>query len=120
MAAALAKTSPTQALAKARASAAMKRVTDAALARRHTIAVTVFSAGVGFYEKGGSKLPSFINGVPSKIQLAVIAALIADNTSGETARYAGALCDGMAAVVGYQFGNGQTIGGDDGSGSIDV
>ena len=119
MAAAIARVSPTQQLVKARASAAMKRVTDAALQRRHTIAVTVLSAGVGFYEKGGKTLPSFIDGVPAKIQLAVIAALIADNTSGETSRYAQALCDGMAAIVGYQFGHGDTIGADSG-GMVDV
>ena len=113
MAAAIAKSSPTQALAKARAAAAMKKVSDAALTRRHTIAVTVFSAGVGFYEKGGKSLPSFIEGVPTKIQLAVLAALVSDNTSGETSRYAQALCDGMSAIVGYQFGKGETIGADD-------
>lgn len=117
---ALAKPSPTQQLAKARAAAAMKRVADAALTRRHTIAVTVLSAGVGFYEKGGKKLPSFIDGVPSKLQLAVIGALIADNTSGETAQYARALCDGMSAIVGYQFGKGEEIGASDGLGSDDV
>jgi len=113
MAAALAKASPTQQLAKARASAAMKKVTEAALTRRHTIAVTVLSAGVGFYEKGGKSLPSFIDGVPGKLQLAVIAALVADNTNGETSQYARALCDGMSAIVGYQFGKGETIGGEE-------
>jgi hypothetical protein len=120
MAATLAKVSPTQQLVKARASAAMKRVQDAALARRHTIAVTVLSAGVGFYEKGGKSLPSFIDGVPAKIQMAVLAAIVADNTSGETSRYAGAMCDGMAAIVGYQFGKGETIGADDGSAVVDI
>jgi hypothetical protein len=112
--AALAKTSsPTQQLAKARAAAAMRKVTEAALTRRHTIALTVISAGVGFYEKGGKTLPSLIEGVPAKLQMAVLAALVADNTTGETAQYARALCDGMSAIVGYQFGKGETIGGDD-------
>jgi len=110
MAAALARRSPTQQLVAARASAAMKRVSDAALQRRHTIAVTVLSAGVGFYERGGKTLPSLIDGVPTKLQLAVIAALVADNTSGETSRYAQALCDGMASIIGYQFGKGESIG----------
>lgn len=117
MAAALAKASPTQQLAKARASAAMKKVTEAALTRRHTIAVTVLSAGVGFYEKGGKSLPTFIDGVPAKLQLAVIAALVADNTTGETSQYARAMCDGMSAIVGYQFGKGETIGGEELAGS---
>jgi len=120
MAAALAKVSPTQQLVRARAAQAMQRVQNAALKRRHTVAVTVLSAGVGFYEKGGKTLPSFIDGVPAKLQLAVLAALVADNTTGETAQYAGALCDGMAAIVGYQFGHGDTIGDDNGSGMVDV
>lgn len=120
MAGAIAKTSPTQQLAKARAAAAMKRVTEAAMTRRHTIAVTVLSAGVGFYEKGGKTLPSFIDGVPAKLQLAVLAALVADNTSGETAQYARAMCDGMSAIVGYQFGKGETIGAEGGSDFVDV
>jgi hypothetical protein len=110
MAAALAKVSPTQQLVKARASAAMKRVQNVAMQRRHTVAVTVLAAGVGFYEKGGKTLPSFIDGVPAKLQLAVLAAIVADNTSGETSRYAQAMCDGMAAIVGYQFGHGDVIG----------
>lgn len=114
MAAALAKaSSPTQQLAKARASAAMHKVTQAALTRRHTIAVTVLAAGVGFYEKGGKALPSFVAGVPAKLQLAVLAAVVADNTTGETAQYARAMCDGMSAVVGYQFGKGESIGGEE-------
>ena len=115
--------SPTQQLAKARAAAAMRRVTEEALTRRHTIAVTVLSAGVGFYERGGKSLPSFIAGVPAKLQLAVIGALVADNTTGETAQYARALCDGMASIVGYQFGKGETIGessGEELSGAHDV
>lgn len=113
MAAAITKASPTQQLAKARAAAAMKRVTEAALTRRHTIAVTVLAAGVGFYEKGGKALPSFVSGVPAKLQLAVLAAVVADNTTGETAQYARAMCDGMSAVVGYQFGKGEAIGGEE-------
>jgi hypothetical protein len=90
----------------------MKRVADESLKRRHTIAVATFSAAVGYYEKSGKELPSIIPGIPSKIQLAVAAALIADNTSGDTSRYAQALCDGMASICGYQFGRGESIGDD--------
>lgn len=92
------------------------------MTRRHTIAVTVLSAGVGFYEKGGKALPSFIDGVPAKLQLAVLAAVVADNTTGETSQYARAMCDGMSAIVGYQFGKGESIGGDElgASDTVDV
>jgi hypothetical protein len=110
--AAIAKQSPTQALVKMRAAQALKRVGDEANKRRHTVATTAAAALVGFYEKSGKTLPSVIPGVPTKIQLAIAAALIADNSSGETAQYARALCDGMAAIVGYQFGKGESIGAD--------
>ena len=117
MAAALAKASPTQQLARARAAQAMKRVSDEALKRKHTLAIAVLAAGVGYYEKSGKQLPSFVAGVPAKLQLAVIAAVIADNTTGDTQRYAQAVCDGMAAIVGYQFGAGQELGASDGLGA---
>jgi hypothetical protein len=42
--------------------------------------------------------------------MAVLAAIVADNTSGDTKAYAQALCDGLGAIVGYQFGKGETIG----------
>jgi len=111
MASAAAKSaSPTQQLARARAAQAMKRVSDEASKRKHTIAIAVLSAGIGYYERSGRKLPSFITGVPAKLQLAVLAAVVADNTTGETQRYAQATCDGMSAIVGYQFGAGQELG----------
>ena len=126
MAAAITKTSPTAQLAKARAGAAMKRVAEEALKRRHTMAVGVAAAGIGFYEKGDSKgprkLPSFIPGIPPKIQMAVVAALIADNSSGDTRQYAQAALDGLVAISGYQFGRGQDIGAEliSGDDEIDV
>jgi hypothetical protein len=121
MASALAKVSPTQQLVKQRAAMSLKRVADEAAKRRHTVAVATFAAGIGYYEKSGKTLPSLIPGVPPKVQLAVAAALIADNSTGETKEYARALCDGLAAIVGYQFGKGQEIGADgDDSDSVNV
>lgn len=101
------------AMVKARAAASMKRVQQEALKRRHTMAVGTFAAGVGYFEKSGRTLPQIVPGVPAKIQLAVIAALVADNSSGETKAYAQALCDGMVAIAGYNFGRGQEIGASD-------
>ena len=122
MAAAITKTSPTAQLAKARAHQAMKRVSDEAMKRRHTMAVGVAAAGIGYFERSGRKLPQFIAGVPAKIQMAVVAALIADNSTGETSKYAQAALDGLVAIAGYSFGRGQDIGGDliSGDDEIDV
>jgi len=96
--------------AKASAAAVAKRARAEVEKRRHTVAMGVAMAGIGFYEARGNKLPSLIDGIPPKIQLAVVAALVADNTSGEFSQYASALCDGAVAVAAYNFGRGQDIG----------
>lgn len=114
------------ALARVRSDAAIekaKQATRATLARgkaqiekrQHTMAMAVVCAGIGYYEKSGKQLPSFIDGVPTKVQLAVLAAVVADNTTGQTQKYAQSLCDGMVALTAYNFGKGQDIGDDGGA-----
>lgn len=122
MAAAITRARADAQVAKVRtaAMATVKRAKQEADKRKHTLAVGVLSAGIGFYEAQGKTLPSIVPGVPPKIQVAVIAALIADNTTGDTQRYANALCDGMTAIAGYNFGKGQAIGADDDGDTVDV
>lgn len=90
-------------LAKIQASHRLKRV---AIARDHTIGVTLAGLALGYYERTKGSVPRLIDSVPipAKAQLALVLAVVSDRLSGKAREYTKTASDGLAAIAAYEQG----------------
>jgi hypothetical protein len=75
-------------------------------AERQTHSFTVAGTGLalGMYEGSGRKLPTIVPGIDPKLQLGIVAALIADRSSGTVRTVARGGADMLIGIATYQMG----------------
>ena len=90
-------------LAKIQASHRLKKM---AIARDHTIGVSLAGLALGYYERSKGPVPRLVDSVPipAKAQLALVLAVVSDRLSGKMREYTRTASDGLAAIAAYEQG----------------